>query len=193
MSAMTFADRQDPRTQRTIAALQKALTDLAQTTSPAIIDVSTLCRAAGVHRSTFYKHFDTVSDLAASLLTDLFARIDCPSSRAEHGFTKWLTALLEQVAENRRTYRRLLTADGDPALTRTVCDRLAARARQAISAAVARGHDAGMDHNALAMTLGFGTYGLVEAVLIDDHLDIREAVHGILDGLPGSLRPALAA
>ncbi len=75
-------------------------------------------------------------------------------SRAEHGFIKWLTALLEQVAENRVTYRRLLTADGDPTLTRTVCDRLATRARQAISAAVARGHDAGMDHNALAMNRG---------------------------------------
>lgn len=190
---MPLADRRDPRTQRTIAALQKALTDLARTASITRIDVSTLCRTAGVHRSTFYKHFDTVSELAASLLTDLFVRIDCPSSRAEHGFAKWVTALLEQVAQDRGTYGRLLTADGDPALTRTVCDRLAARARQAISAAAARGHNPGMDHNALAMTLAFGTYGLVEAVLNHEDLDIRKAVHGLLNGLPEGLRPALAA
>jgi AcrR family transcriptional regulator len=192
MSAMTFADRADPRTQRSIAALQDALADLTGTASPSNIDVSALCRTAGVHRTTFYKYFDTVTQLAASLLTDLFARIDCPSSRAEHGFARWLTALLEQVAQNRRTYRRFLTPEGDPALMRTVCDRITARVRQALAAAAARGHEAEIDQNALAMTLGFGSYGLIEAVLTNKHIDISDAVNGILGTLPDSLRPSPA-
>ncbi|WP_448073256.1 hypothetical protein [Georgenia yuyongxinii] len=185
--------RTDPRTQRTLDALQRGLRELMPTASPADIDVSALCRAAGVHRTTFYKHFDTVSDLAATLLTDLLGTVSCSSSRSHHGFAGWLTRLLEHVSADRATYRHLLTDGGDPALSRLMCTELTRTVQRAVTAAVARGADVGMDERAFAMAVSFGTYGLVEAVLADEHLDIPATVEGFVAMLPGTLGVRLAA
>ncbi|TRW47538.1 TetR/AcrR family transcriptional regulator [Georgenia yuyongxinii] len=185
--------RIDPRTQRTLRALQDGLREVMRTTSPADIDVSALCRAAGVHRTTFYKHFDTVSELAATLLGDLLDKARCSSSRAHEGFSGWLTRLLEHVAADRPTYRHLLSDSGDPALSRLVCAELSAAVQRAVTAAVARGAEIGMDQRALAMAVGFGTYGLVEAVLADEQLDIPATVEGFVALLPGTLGLGLAA
>ncbi len=183
----------DPRSQRTVAALQQALTTLARTTSPVNIDVTALCRAAGVHRTTFYKHFDTISGLALSLLTDLFDRAAPPFAPADLSYASWLKVVLAQVAENRQTYRYLLTAGGDPALMRTVCDLLTVRAQQAVTAAGADGHGTAMDERALGLALGFGSYGLIEAVIADKNLDIPSSVDTLLANFPAPLGAVLVA
>ena len=188
----THTRPRDPRSQRTVSSLQRALASLARTTSPAHIDVTSLCRAAGVHRTTFYKHFDTVSGLALSLLTDLLERVD-PLEPADVGYAAWLKAMLGRVAENRQTYRYLLTASGDPALMRTVCDLLTARAQEAVAAATAEGHVPEMDERALGLTLGFGSYGLIEAVLADETLDIPGSVDALLANFPAPLGAVLVA
>lgn len=188
----THTRPRDPRSQRTVSSLQGALASLARTTSPARIDVTSLCRAAGVHRTTFYKHFDTVSGLALSLLTDLLERVD-PLEPADVGYAAWLKAMLERVAENRQTYRYLLTASGDPALMRTVCDLLTARAQEAVTAATADGHVSEMDERALGLALGFGSYGLIEAVIADETLDIARSVDALLANFPAPLGAVLVA
>ena len=191
--SMTKTVGLDPRARRTLAALQQALCEIADETSAADVDVTALCRAAGVHRTTFYKHFDSVSELAGSLLTDLVDLVDCPSSRARHGFSTWLVAVLEQVAADRQVYRHFLSTDGDPVLMRALCDRLALRAEQALAAAAGRGDRQSMDHQALALTLGFGAYGLIEAVIADEGLDIAGTVELFVGMLPDSLHGSAAA
>ncbi|KAE8765483.1 TetR/AcrR family transcriptional regulator [Georgenia thermotolerans] len=187
------AEHVDPRTRRTVLALRHALLELAGSTPVAEIDISTLCRTAGVHRTTFYKHFATVSDLGRCLVTGLLARIDDPAITAEGGFAGWLTAVLEQAAGNRHVYRHILTERGDPAVQRLLCERLTAAAHAALLAAAARGEHLAMAPDALAGALGYGCYGLVEAALADDTLDIRETVDAMVDLLPEPLRPVLVA
>ncbi|GAA1639307.1 TetR/AcrR family transcriptional regulator [Georgenia ruanii] len=187
------AEHVDPRTRRTVTALRTALLELAGSTPVGEIDISTLCRTAGVHRTTFYKHFATVSDLGRCLVTGLLTRIDDPAIAVEGGFSGWLTAVLEQVAGNRHVYRYILTDRGDPAVQRLLCERLTAATHAALVAAAARGEDLDMDPAALAGALGYGCYGLVEAALADDTLDIRETVDGIVALLPDPLRPVLVA
>ncbi|QDC25721.1 hypothetical protein FE374_14880 [Georgenia yuyongxinii] len=101
--------------------------------------------------------------------------------------------MLEQVAADRATYRHLLTESGDPALARLVCSELNRAAQRAVRTAVASGTDVGMDERALALAVGFGTYGLVEAVLTDEDLDIPATVEGFVALLPGTLGVRLAA
>ncbi|WP_152230437.1 hypothetical protein [Georgenia ruanii] len=185
----TLTRPRDPRSQRTVSSLQRALASLARTTSPAHIDVTSLCRAAGVHRTTFYKHFDTVSGLALSLLTDLLEGADPP----DVGYAAWLKATLARVAENRQTYRYLLTASGDPVLMRTVCNLLTARAQEAVAAATAEGHVPRMDERALGLALGFASYGLIEAVIADETLDVAGSVDALLASFPVPLGAVLVA
>ncbi len=185
---MTFAERQDPRTERTIAALQQALTDLAQTTSPADIDVSTLCRTAGVHRTTFYKHFTTVSEVAETIVADLLDRIASTPMDPEHGYRAWLDELLAQVARRRGTYSHFLGSDGDPAVVRNVCDRLVRRTAEVVPPS----EDPG-SADVLAHTLAFASYGLIEAVIANEDLDVSASVDAFVGGLPTTLRQQSAA
>ncbi|WP_328498686.1 TetR/AcrR family transcriptional regulator [Streptomyces sp. NBC_00414] len=61
----------DPRFTRSRRAIADALTDLMQRTqsSPS---VSALAEAAGVHRATFYNHFDSVEEAAVYVIADDF-------------------------------------------------------------------------------------------------------------------------
>ena len=65
----------DPRARRTLDALQVALGKHMRTQQLSQISVSEICRTAGVHRTTFYKHFESVADLAGLAVTDLIDRI----------------------------------------------------------------------------------------------------------------------
>ena len=75
MSATGRASKQrspeeDPRYQRTRAALVHAVVELARTTPADKITVSELTARAGVARQTFYKHASTPADLLANYLID---------------------------------------------------------------------------------------------------------------------------
>src|SRR4051812_10161099 len=110
----------DPRAQRTLASLRKALTEMVETTPPSDVTVAALCRTAGVHRTTFYNHFDSVPHPAAAAIVALLAPVERrgSSSRVEPGSLTWLTALLGRAAENRPALTAFLGPDGDPAVAR---------------------------------------------------------------------------
>ncbi|MPV38963.1 TetR/AcrR family transcriptional regulator [Georgenia subflava] len=161
---MSVDVRTDPRSLRTLDALQHALTETVRTTPLSQVSVAELCRRAGVHRTTFYKHFATVTELARETLADLLARLEVPDGRDD--YDAWLTALLDHVGAHRRTYAGLIGPDGDPALVRAVCDRLVVRSEEALRARVgAEVPDA--DVAVGARVLGFGAYGALEAVLLE--------------------------
>ncbi len=61
----------DPRGRRSRAALHWALLRLLEDTQLSDVTVAALCRQAGLHRTTFYKHYAGLEDCAAAALTDL--------------------------------------------------------------------------------------------------------------------------
>ena len=183
----------DPRAQRTLASLRKALTEMVETMPPADVTVAALCRVAGVHRTTFYNHFDSVPHLAAAAIVDLLdpAERRGTTPRGEPAYTAWLIALLGRAAENRPALAVFLGPDGDPAVMRAVSDRMVGRAKHALEQTDPLTQMA-MDPRATALAVGFGSYGLVEAIVGDASLEITDTVEAMMAGLPERLRPALA-
>ncbi|MFH5821475.1 TetR/AcrR family transcriptional regulator [Georgenia sp. AZ-5] len=182
----------DPRARRTIAALQQALIDLAGTTPPHEVDVVELCRTAGLHRTTFYKHFTSVSELAATVIADLLERIECPSRLEEHGYGAWLSGVLDEAAQHRDTYNRFLGSGGDPVLTRAVAEQLLRSTEEALAAATRQG-SAPAQERAVARMLAYAAYGLIETVIEDDGVDVDRSVDALVRQLPGSLRRTMVA
>ncbi|UNX53990.1 TetR/AcrR family transcriptional regulator [Georgenia sp. TF02-10] len=177
--------RLDPRARRTVAALQQALTELVATTPLREITVAELCRAAGLHRTTFYKHFRSVGELAAATVADLVEQIAEPEP-AEQSYRTWLGSVLTYVEDNRQGLVGTLGPAGDPDLVRTVCDELVHRAERSLASAEPA--NLRLSVPAAARMLGFATYGAIEALLAGE-----AATEDCLDSLPtlvGELRPA---
>ncbi len=174
--------------------------DMAEEMPPADIDVSALCRRAGVHRTTFYKHFDSVAELAETLVADLLTRIAAPAAPGTDDmeeYAGWLTALVSHVVERRHVYAAFLGPDGDPAVVRAVCDRLIRQAektaaRAARQLAAPEGATVDVDVKTAARVLGFGAYGLLESVLVEEDLDVPATVNAFIAGGPMVWRPVPA-
>lgn len=166
--------RVDPRTRRTLEALTAAMAELLPTTPLRQISVARLCRTAGIHRTTFYKHYDTVGEVAAVVVEDLTEGLTPAAGGSHDTFAEWLDALLGYVGARRVVLTGLLGPDGDPALVRALCDHLVDRAEGYLRAAVARqgGEDVGTDLRTAARVVGFASYGAVEATLADG-LEVR--------------------
>lgn len=157
---MSTAEHVDPRTRRTRDALARAMAETVLTAPLAEVSVAGLCRAAGVHRTTFYKHFRTVTELADAVLGDLFDQIDALGPLSDRGRFE---DLLAHAAARRRTYAALIGPDGDPALSRAVAERLVAAVGR-VPAASER--DGAVGVGTTARVSGFAAYGAVEAVLL---------------------------
>ncbi|WP_052436955.1 TetR/AcrR family transcriptional regulator [Georgenia sp. SUBG003] len=172
----------DPRTRRTRAALGRAMAQMVVEAPLAQVSVAALCRAAGVHRTTFYKHFSTVTELAGAVLGELFERIDALDAGSFR--TEWLEDLLDHAADRRRAYAALVGPDGDPSLTRAVTDRLieaAGRTLVPLESVTVLGTDA----PTVARVMGFASYGALEAVLLG--ADPRVTARAFVEGLPAPL------
>ncbi len=191
---MTSDDRRiDPRTRRTLTALRQALATLLEDKPLSHITVSELCRVAGIHRTTFYKHFDAVPEVAATVVHDLGRSVVGPRRSDDGGLTyrAWLTAVLEHVAEHRRLYARLIGSGGDPALVRAVSWQFRLRTDRFLRET---GAAAERDIAVLSRVLGYGFYGLVEGTLEDDDtVDVDASVERFLATLPAPLARALDA
>ena len=60
---MEHAAENDVRTQRTKAAIRNALEEMIVEMDAHRITVSELTKRAGIHRKTFYLHYETIEDL----------------------------------------------------------------------------------------------------------------------------------
>lgn len=119
----------DPRVHRSRSALESALLELIQEHDLTGITVLTLTRRAGVNRSTFYEHYDTVDELAASACATMFdeliaaaqldGALDEPSQRAA------LARVFDHVADNARLYGALLGDGGSSRVVNHIHQRLA--------------------------------------------------------------------
>lgn len=121
---MSRTDRRpedDPRYQRVRARLVGALLDLAATKPAEAIAVSELTSAAGVSRTTFYKHADSPAQLLASHLIDQIAPVMEPMTTlletAEQDYLlRWrdiTVDVLENVRSNRQIYGHVFGGEGE--------------------------------------------------------------------------------
>lgn len=183
----------DPRARRTLDSLQVALGKHMQTQQLSEISVSEICRTAGVHRTTFYKHFESVAELAGMAMTDLVRRISEESGGQVHTYAQWLTSLVEHVGRRRETYRSILGPKGDPGLQRALAEQLVAKAEDAVSAAHLAREDLGMSPAAAGKILGHGSFGAVVALVTSDSVHPEEAAASFLSALPGAWQQVLGA
>ncbi len=105
----------------TAAKMDKAFLQLLEKKDFAYITVKELCEAAGVNRSTFYLHYETMGDLLAECtqyLNDQFlaymqhdsasfiAKLhDCPLDELYLVTPEYLTPYLSYIKENQRLFR----------------------------------------------------------------------------------------
>lgn len=105
----------------TAARMDEAFLTLLEQKDFAFITVKEICEKAGVNRSTFYLHYETLSDLLAESLTymnrqflayfqpgadSFLKRIrDCPLEELYLLTPEYLTPYLRYIRENRRLFR----------------------------------------------------------------------------------------
>ena len=61
---------------KTKKRLSKSLINLLKEKAITEIDVSQLCQFAGIHRTTFYKHYESPRDLLNELINEFFKKIE---------------------------------------------------------------------------------------------------------------------
>lgn len=157
------------------------------------ISVSEICRTAGVHRTTFYKHFESVAELAGMAMTDLVARISEEEAGRTRTYAQWLAALVEHVGRRRETYRSILGPKGDPGLQRALSDQLVQRAQRAVAASGLAREELGVSPVAVGHILGHASFGAVVALVVSDAVHPEEAAADVLAGLPPAWRAVVDA
>ncbi|WP_232835582.1 TetR/AcrR family transcriptional regulator [Actinocorallia populi] len=127
----------DRRVHRSRTALETALLELIGEHDLARISVLDITRRAGVNRSTFYEHYGSVDDLAASACAAMFDELIAvaPVLGGHHGpggrelAADALTAVFSHVAEHARLYGALLGAGGSAYMINHMHERLTASIR----------------------------------------------------------------
>lgn len=202
----------DPRTRRTRARLSESLTELLRNSPLRDVSVAGLCRAAGIHRTTFYKHYPSVAACAADVFDDLLigltrvasgqpqasseppGRVGTSSAdELRRRFRKELEAMLCHVVQHRALYRRLTAAEGDMTFFRLVVALLAARAgelheqlaEEGVHISAERATADQMVGAALAAALGVWAVGASE--------DAAQRASELFDSLPPWWQPTSAA
>ena len=117
-------NRSESKYFNTARLMDKAFIELLAKKDIEYITVKEICQKAGVNRSTFYLHYETIGDLLAesveNLNRDFFERMnghesgfvkrlrDCPMDELYLITPEYLTPYLEYVRENRRIMRTML-------------------------------------------------------------------------------------
>lgn len=107
----------------TASKMDKAFLDLLSQKDYAYITVKEICEKAGVNRSTFYLHYETVSDLLSETIEyineqflnynpdsqRIMSRLkDCPLNELYLITPKYLTPYLNYIKENRRLFKNVM-------------------------------------------------------------------------------------
>ena len=119
----------------TALRMDQAFLELLEKKEIEYITVKEICEAAGVNRSTFYLHYETIGDLLAesvqyineqflehmNLRADVFiSKIqNCPLHELYLVTPEYLTPYLEYIVQNKRVFRTALKKSGSLGLDRT--------------------------------------------------------------------------
>ena len=184
----------DPRQARTSAALRAALVRLLADRPLAAVSVAELCREAGVHRTTFYKHALGVDEFAVTMLTDEIDAIaaigadiatEADAARVYHAVTR---RLLEWLAGQRELYRALLESSARGALHAALSDSLRRRAHIALEklaeAGVRDAPRSPRDRDEAAAFIAGGLVGVMDVWIREDDTDAAAAEARIFRLMP---------
>lgn len=119
----------------TALRMDQAFLELLEKKDMEYITVKEICEAAGVNRSTFYLHYETIGDLLAESVQHMneqflehmkmrgevfVSRIrECPLEELYLVTPGYLTPYLEYIAQNKRLFRTALKNSGSLGLGRT--------------------------------------------------------------------------
>ena len=119
----------------TALRMDRAFLDLLEKKDIEYITVKEICEAAGVNRSTFYLHYETIGDLLAEsvqymneqflehmkLEAEVFVSQiqECPLDELYLVTPTFLTPYLEYIAKNKRLFRTALKNSGSLGLNKT--------------------------------------------------------------------------
>ncbi len=126
---------EDPRQIRTRAALTGALLRLLEDEPLASIGVASLCQAADVHRTTFYRHAGSIEEFAVDVITrelDTIATMPEGATATLGAYGRTMVELLDHVAGERYLYRPLLLSKWGSALRAAIDERMRHRVRLAL-------------------------------------------------------------
>ena len=146
------------------------------------LSVSAVARQAGIHRSSFYAHFDSIDEVAVDLLdeslvtiAELGWRLRSGDRRPSDEEARDLLHLVEHVADQRRMYTAVLvTADGASQAHRHVAGVLTSRFEEALIRHGAVGTVDATTVHATAIGVGAAMTAILSAWLRGDLVCSRE-------------------
>ena len=113
----TMERKEDRRAKMTKTFLRHALVELMRTKNINDLSVKEICEKADVNRSTFYKHYETITDLYSDILSDVSRNIEYISTCARNDGTfftaKYAEAVLNYAEHNRELFLVLLSENGN--------------------------------------------------------------------------------
>lgn len=185
----------EPRTARTLRALTTALLELLEHKDLNDIGVAELCRAADVHRTTFYGHYRGIEELAADIfgrIVDRLATVDVTRDSLAHpsvvsaSYQESLRQILAHVSEERPAYRALFLAKNDAGFRRILVSTLHKRIAIALDFWREAGVEmspAGSAEIAAAYFAG-GTMASIEQWALGDDTDAEAYAAAVMSLLP---------
>lgn len=184
----------DPRQARTSAALRAALAGLLAQQPLDDISVAELCRAAGVHRTTFYRHADDVHRFAVTTLAgdlDALSDVTPASDDADAASRTYLNALRDTfalLAERRVVYRALFASSARGAFRSVLVDAQRHRAQLALDYFAESGvpgvPEAGRDRAEAAAFIAGALVGVMDVWTREDDTDADAAGVRVLALMP---------
>ena len=108
--------RDNRRVTMTKLLMKNALLELLEQKELSNISVTAICETADVHRSTFYKYYNTPADLLREIEQDYLDRIPVPTQAGQLNQKALLEAnmaFFDYVKENGRSFRILFSRSGD--------------------------------------------------------------------------------
>lgn len=185
---------EDPRQTRTREALGAALVRLLATEPLSRVSVASLCREAGVHRTTFYGHADGVESFAISWFTrdlDELSAVAPVSDTPRDVAGEYLRALqdiLGRIAADRSIFRAMFAPSTRGAFRAALEERFRSRAALALQVLDAHG-TAGLPESAQAREeaaafIAGALVGVVEVWTREDDDDAGAASRRVLSLMP---------
>jgi len=159
-----------------------------------VVSVSSLARAAGVNRTSFYSHFASPEDLAIHALSELFDVVgDADIARraahvpAAQASRQALRDLVAFIYERRDSYARVLGPGAAPRLVRAVTEAFTERTAASLERIESR--PAGADPRVTARFLAGGILGVIGAWLAEQpsQWSPDQLVEALVQCLPGWL------
>ncbi|WP_291277854.1 TetR/AcrR family transcriptional regulator [Galactobacter sp.] len=125
----------DPRQIRTRQALKAALLRLAADDAVTSVSVAQLCNEAGVHRTTFYGHANSLEEFAVDVLAediDVITTVEVDTADAINAYRQATVALMDHLRSKRPVLRPLFASPWKGALLAKLEEDLHHRAQLAV-------------------------------------------------------------